>query len=188
MQLAGRAVGQGRRRIARGVALIEAIIAMVVLSVGLLGLAVSQTRLLADSRSNAQRATAIWLTDDLANRMIANRERALIGGYDHAWNATVPTAPTCGGVSAPCTAQQQATADLNAWLTTVERVLPGATATVFRPTNGQPHVGIAISWVSNESTTGTDLAAAVALLNSSVNANGITCPANRLCHLTYVHP
>lgn len=188
MQLARRPPGRSRRHVLRGVALIEAIIAMVVLAVGLLGLAVSQNRLLVDSRSNAQRATAIWLTDDLANRMLANRERALTGGYDREWNDATPTAPTCGGVSAPCTSQQQATADLNAWLTTVGRVLPGATARVFRPTNGQPHVGIAISWAPSESTTGNDLAAVVTLLNTSANANGITCPPDRLCHLTYVHP
>lgn len=175
------------RRAARGAALIEAIVAMVVLGLGLLGLVGAQTRLLADGRASAQRATAIWLIDDLANRLITNRDAALTGGYDRAWTAAKPTKPTCA--TAGCTPAQQADIDLIEWLDIVQGALPGASTTVFRSASDARQVGIALSWAPNESVATTaDQTAVRTLLNASVTANGVTCPDGRLCQLSYAAP
>jgi len=171
------------RRAARGAALIEAIVAMVVLGLGLLGLVGAQTRLLADGRANAQRATAIWLTDDLANRLTTNRDAALTGQYNRAWAAVAPAMPSCA--TAGCTPNQQAAIDLIEWLGIVQGALPGATTTVFPSPSDARQLGIAISWVPNESVAE---AAVRTLLNATVAANGAACPDNRLCHLSYVAP
>jgi type IV pilus assembly protein PilV len=179
------------RRAARGAALIEAIVALVVLGLGLLGLVGAQTRLLADGRANAQRATAIWLTDDLANRLTTNRDAALTGQYNRAWDDGAPPMPNPNCAAAPpCTPAQQAAIDLIEWLGIVQGALPGATTTVFRSASDARQLGIAISWVPNESVASADDQKAVrTLLNATVAANGATCPDNnRLCHLSYVAP
>ena len=173
-------------RAVRGIALMEALVALVVLALGLMGLVASQVRLMSDSRGNAQRAIALSLIDDISNRILINRDFALRGGYDLAWDGT-QAASNC--VAAACTPAQQAQSDLNLWLAAVERSLPGASATIFRPASDPRQVGIAISWTANETGgTASERAQRLAQLNAATSANGVQCPTGSLCQLGYVQP
>ena len=183
-----------RKATARGGALLEALVSVVVLAVGLLGLTVSQARLLADVRSNGHRAVAISLTEDLGNRILANRERAFAGAYNAAWGG-VPEANTCG--TAACDAEARAQYDLRMWMLAVQASLPEGKAAVFLSAKDPRQVGIAVSWRASESgTLRADRTDRLDLLNTSFNANGdefangadLTCPANQQCLLTYVEP
>ena len=65
-----------RISIARGISMIEVLITLLILSVGLLGLATLQGQALKGTFDSAQRSTAIWLAQELAERMRANAPAA----------------------------------------------------------------------------------------------------------------
>lgn len=173
-----------RIRLERGMSLIESLVAILVLALGLLGLAGVQARLLADNRANGSRAIAIGLIDDMTNRILLNRQAAMQGSYNIAWSGTT-TARDC--VTAACTPAQTAQSDLNIWMETVRTRLPGGTATIFQSTSDNRQIGIAIGWDANEGgTSSSDRTSRVNLLNTSVT--GTTCPSNDLCQIAYVQP
>lgn len=66
----------------RGATLIEVLVAMLVLSVGLLGLAGMQMTALKSNQSAYYRSQATVLAYDIIDRMRANRTQALNGVYD----------------------------------------------------------------------------------------------------------
>jgi type IV fimbrial biogenesis protein FimT len=75
-------------KLQRGLSLIESLIALVVLAVGVMGLAGVQARMLVESRTANHRAVAIGFIDDLSNRMLLNRDAAMANNYALAWGAT----------------------------------------------------------------------------------------------------
>lgn len=66
----------------RGATLIEVLVAMLVLSIGLLGLAGMQMTALKSNQSAYYRSQATVLAYDIIDRMRANRADALNGVYD----------------------------------------------------------------------------------------------------------
>lgn len=60
----------------RGVSLIEVLVTVVILAIGLLGLAGLQVRLQSSELESYQRAQALILLEDMANRLSANRANA----------------------------------------------------------------------------------------------------------------
>lgn len=65
----------------RGVTLLETMIAVMVLSIGLLGVAGLQTTNLKNSQSAHQRTMAVMLTTSMAERIRANPATARTGAY-----------------------------------------------------------------------------------------------------------
>jgi type IV pilus assembly protein PilV len=99
-----------------GFTLIEVLIAVLILSLGLLGMAGLQATSLKANSSAATRGQATLLAYDMIDRMRANRDAALAGTY----NNTSGTAPTTGGSDcqangATCDANAMAAYDLNQW-------------------------------------------------------------------------
>lgn len=74
-----------------GVGMIEVLVAIVILAFGLLGLAGLQTRVLAYSQSSLFRSQAAALTDDILDRMRADRTRALAGSWNTDLDADTST-------------------------------------------------------------------------------------------------
>jgi len=70
---------RNRRVRARGFTLIEALVALIVLSIGLLGIAGMQISGLRANQSAASRTQASYLADDIADRMRANYTAARNG-------------------------------------------------------------------------------------------------------------
>ena len=60
----------------RGVSLIEVLVTIIILAIGLLGLAGLQVRLQSSELESYQRAQALILLEDMANRLSANRTNA----------------------------------------------------------------------------------------------------------------
>ncbi|MEW5879556.1 MAG: type IV pilus modification protein PilV [Pseudomonadota bacterium] len=121
----------------RGVTLIEVLVALVIVAVGLLGLAGLQVRGLSIQKDAHGRAIATQLALDLADRMRANRvPGALTPPVEYAFTAAYPTGtPTLPAASADCEAgvcneAQQAQFDRARWLTRVTQALPGGWAHV----------------------------------------------------------
>ena len=101
----------GRRYKGAGFTLIEVLIALIVLSIGLLGIAAMYVETLRANRSALVRTQAIALASDLADRIRSNRVPA--NNY------------TGSGVNA------QAIADLAGWNDQVGDQLPGGTGAVL---------------------------------------------------------
>lgn len=126
-----------------GFTLLEVMIAIFVLSVGLLGLALLQTtglRLNTDSHSRTQATYAAY---DIVDKMRASVKGlatnadviSALSNYEinstSAANAVISTyqgckASTCNCASAVCSASQRTTYDLGQWYEQQDRLLPGA--------------------------------------------------------------
>lgn len=102
----------------RGAGLIEILIAVVLLSIGLLGLASLQVLSLQHSSSAALRTEAVGQSYDLLDRMRANRAQAIGGRYNLAFG----DAPTATDLAAQ---------DLAAWKATLDTALPEGDGQVF---------------------------------------------------------
>jgi type IV pilus assembly protein PilV len=115
----------GKPRRVAGFTLLEVLVALVVLSIGLLGLSGLQTSSLRNNHAAFLRSQATLLKADIVDRMRANRDSATAGDYDISYTAT-PTVVSCVG---SCSAQQVAQMDLLEWRAYVER-LPGGESEV----------------------------------------------------------
>lgn len=104
-----------------GFTLVEVLVALVVLSIGLLGLAGMQLGGLRASTDAYHRTQATLLASDMADRMRANTD----GLRDDNYNNITSAKPANPGCSAPaCTSAQKAQLDALDWLTRLETALP----------------------------------------------------------------
>lgn len=71
-----------RRAPERGMTLVEVLVALLVLSIGLLGIAALQTTGLRSTQTAGARSQAVMLSYDIIDRMRANRQDAINGTYD----------------------------------------------------------------------------------------------------------
>lgn len=74
----------------RGASLLEVMIAVLVLAVGMLGMAALQAVTLKNSGSAAERSNAVIQSYAILDMMRANREAARAGEYDQGWLCEAP--------------------------------------------------------------------------------------------------
>jgi type IV pilus assembly protein PilV len=138
------------RRDHSGFTLVEVLVALVILSVGMLGMAALFLEGLRSSRSALFRTQAVQLAADMGDRIRANRYIAAGSQvYDPA--TTVAAANnTCDSTTtstSTCTAQQMFANDLARWQADVQTRLPGGTGTVtFQVVNSLPTYTISVTW------------------------------------------
>jgi type IV pilus assembly protein PilV len=128
------------RRSAAGFTLIEALVSLLVLSIGLLGLAGLQLTSLRTTHGSALRSQATLLAYDITDRMRANRRAALNGDYAIALTVD-PTAGTVAGD------------DLVAWKQALARTLPGGDGSIVSTgPAARPVFTIRIQWLERDAT------------------------------------
>jgi type IV pilus assembly protein PilV len=127
-----RAVFHPRRRAQRGFSLLEVLVALLVLSIGLLGLAALQTMGLKFNTQSYQRTQAVLNAYDIIDRIRANPAGMAGGNYDDIGiAATPPTLPTCG--TAPgCNPAQMADYDVAQWKVSLAQLLTEGRGAVCR--------------------------------------------------------
>lgn len=126
-----------------GFSLLEVLVAIVVLALGLLGLAGLQITSLQGGHGAYLRAQAALLAYDMGDRIRANQ--ADIDGYAHASGA----APAC--VDEPSTAGSVAEDDLADWLNSLACLLPGGNGSVAIDLSGDTDiVTISIVWADRQ--------------------------------------
>lgn len=74
----------------RGAGLIEVLVAVLVMSIGLLGVAAMQAVTLRNTQGAASRSQAVMHAHTMLDLLRANREAAIIGQYDMGWTCDVP--------------------------------------------------------------------------------------------------
>lgn len=114
-----------------GFTLFELLIAVLVLAVGLLGLATMQTQGLKSNSSAEKRTEATFLAMDIMDRMRANPNGVLAGSYAINTGA-LPPDPGCDD---GCNAGQRPAQDLRDWTEFIQTQLGGGPAPVGQPSS-----------------------------------------------------
>lgn len=144
---------------ARGMTLIETLVALVIMSVGLLGIAALQVESVKSARSATLRTKAVAFAVDMAEKMRANRVATLAGDYlvdagDAGANRDCADDDE-GGATVACTAAEMAAHDVWLWkqrIANPQSGLPGAAeATITTDDAANPTFTIAIAWEENDS-------------------------------------
>ncbi len=117
----------------RGATLIEVLIAIVILSIGLLGLAGLQATSIKSNEGSYYRSQATILSNDIIDRMRANRTAAIAGSYN-----------LDSLKSSHTSTSTRADKDLTEWLTQVAK-LPSGKARIERD-NATRIVTVTINW------------------------------------------
>jgi type IV pilus assembly protein PilV len=152
----------------RGITLLEALVAMLVLAFGVLGLAVIQGRMLVETRATNARAEAIRLIADLGERVrfnylgqslpIANSSPLYVMNPTDAFKSPTPNVPldaNCGPASSSsCTPANQAKYDVWDWRTEIASALPGGVANITAVPATQ-QLKVVVAWLANENTNAT---------------------------------
>lgn len=109
-----------------GIALIEVLVAVLVLAVGLLGMAAMQVQSSQMTNGAEQRTQAVLLTADMMDRIRANRANST----DYNGISVDPAVTTCDTSYSPNATATVSTNDASAWANLVVCLLPEGTGTV----------------------------------------------------------
>lgn len=167
-----------------GVSLMEALIAILLLTLGLLAILGMQVHALANVQDSVRRTQAIRLVEDLSERM-----KSLPDGIGQAsnvvlaWGSAVQTAGISDCTALSCTPSQLAKFEVNRWLASVKESLPLGDANVFAVASDPRQLGVMLAWRANEKD-GVDAMAVLA--PPSTGDAAVACPAHRICHLQFV--
>jgi len=112
----------------RGFTLLEVLIAVVILSVGLLGLAALQATSLKSNHHSLIRSQIAILSYDMVDRMRANRPAVILGDYDLPTSTQNANCTTVTG----CTPTEMADHDYFEWTTLIAGALPAGQGMVCR--------------------------------------------------------
>lgn len=169
-----------------GFSMVEVLVALIVISVGLLGIAKMQAVALASTGTAKMRSLAAIEAASLASTMRADRAYwgaipanltiTTAGATITASDGTLDAAPpgNCASTAAICASNQIAAQDLSDWVSSVNALLPGGTATIncfMAVANVSPvYCTVQLNWSENvvamstsTSTTATAAANATAL-------------------------
>lgn len=136
-----------------GFTLVEVLIAVLVLAIGLLGLAALQAVTLRNNQSAYYRSQATQLAYDMADRIRANSADANNLGastYVNIDAADADIQDSCTAVGSGCTTDLMAENDLYQWNLDLDNLLPAGTGTVTVDAATRVYT-ITVSWDDNHS-------------------------------------
>jgi type IV pilus assembly protein PilV len=156
------ATGSTRARLGRackrqgaqsGATLIEVLVAVLLLSIGLLGMVGLQVRTMAYEKGATVRAAAANLVSDMSERIRANQGAGAAyvsnAGGDHATlSAASPSLPSPNCYSAACTIAELAAFDVAAWRISARSQLPAGVAVI--ESGGTGLYRITVAWTDKD--------------------------------------
>jgi type IV pilus assembly protein PilV len=140
---------------ARGLTLIEVLVTMVLMGIGLVGLAGLQMRGMQVNQGATFRSQAAFLAEDMADRMRVDVATAKAGTYDNNWNSTMTA--TAPAAVAPL---------ISDWLYRLGN-LPSGCAKV--DTTQYPAVTITVTWDDSRAITGANANTAALVTGACLN-------------------
>ena len=129
------------KNLQHGFGLVEALVALVVVSVGMIGIAVLYGQGLGASRTALYRTQAVILGSDMADRIRLNRRAG--NAYQ---SGGAGANRNCGPGGVTCTPTQMADNDLWVWNANIDLALPGADGVVTYAAASPPTYTVAITW------------------------------------------
>ncbi|HFC53932.1 MAG TPA: type IV pilus modification protein PilV [Gammaproteobacteria bacterium] len=129
-----------------GFTMVEVMVALLIFTISLLGLAGLQAASLRDNQSALLNSTAAQLISSMGERIRANPEGASAGGYlvDSSSGAS-PEPPPANCYTGQCSPAQIAASDAYEWLSAVSSRLPSASGKVT--SNGDVYT-VSVTWRS----------------------------------------
>ena len=118
----------------RGVSLIDALIAIAILSFGLIGMSRMQGRMVSSATDSQLRTAATALADELLNTVLVDNANAAC--------YTLPQAGVCGSAAA--------TARTTAWAAKVLATLPGTVTRAVALDAATGRMTVSVGWTSRE--------------------------------------
>jgi type IV pilus assembly protein PilV len=119
-----------QRQCQRGLTLVEAMIALLVVSIGLLGIASLQITAMNQNASSLHHSQAVWYAYNMSDRIRANI--TLFANYDGINTGTNDYTQDCE--TSRCSAADMITADAADWETMISN-LPGGVGVISNPGN-----------------------------------------------------
>ena len=129
----------------QGFSLMEVLVTVLILAIGLLGLASLQLNALRNNTSAQERSQATVLAYEIVDRMRSNRVSAQAGTYDIGLGASAGTPSDC--TAGTCSTAQLAGFDIAQWKDDVARLLPAGDAAIGTDAGGL--VTITIQWLDD---------------------------------------
>lgn len=129
-----------------GFTLLEVLVAMLVLSIGLLGLAGLMAASMRNNQSAYHRTQATWLAYDALDRLRANRAGALVGAYA---GANALSTPDCLATAPTGTVVAQ---DIAGWKNMIACALPEGDGSIVVANTNQ--VTVTVQWNDSRGTDG----------------------------------
>ncbi|MEP5766307.1 MAG: type IV pilus modification protein PilV [Halieaceae bacterium] len=165
-----------------GFTLIEVLVSTLVLTVGILGVAAMQMVSFQTNQSAYARSQAVYLAQDIFDRMRANptgyRTTTVYDAVDTSNTATIPASPSCVSSTGGCSPAQMAQQDLREWASgfyNVENrdeyrpILPNGVGTLTRDGTSNEFTAV-ISWNDREFDTAGNLTRAMVTRSISIRA------------------
>ena len=126
-----------------GFTLMEILVAVFVLSIGLLGMAGLQINGMNSTKSAQSRTLATFAAYDIIDRMRTNTDGVSGGDYDSVSCSSSGSLPSCISSGTGCSTADLASYDIYDWCTNYVDTLPDGSATVSK--SGNVHT-IAVNW------------------------------------------
>jgi type IV pilus assembly protein PilV len=176
----------GHSHLQRGLTLLESLVSLTLLALVAFGLLGAQLRALADARTTVQRAQAIRLIEDLAERIRAHPV-AMTPLPAEAAHWELPASPP-GCRESACDAATLARRDIFSWKQTIAGQLPQGRGIVLEshPPAHARKLAVMVAWRA-KAHPGSEPAMDAPFKVDPLVA-GARCPAGLLCHLAHVHP
>ena len=122
------------RRAQLGVSLIDALIAIVILSFGLIGMTRMQGRMVSSATDAQMRTTAVQMADELLNTVLVDAANAAC--------YTVPQSGACGSTAASSRAAD--------WASRVSTAMPGSVTRTVTLDNATGRMTVSIGWTGRD--------------------------------------
>ena len=172
--------------------MIESLVAILVLAVGVMGLAGLQTRSLVETRLTNARANALLLANDLAERMRLNRTAATSTDAAQQYTTTftnrVKASKNC--VAEACDPKDLRNFDLAEWQMNVTQLLPGGEAQVEPAPGSTGQLRVTFRWRNNVAST-SDTQTAQLMSPLTVDIDGCRSDGDQrdwICHQVFIRP
>ncbi len=145
-----------RAHMQAGFSMIEVLISLVLIAVAMFGHAGLQLNAMKFAKSGASRMQAAFLSNELAERMEANKAGSVGGNYVVANVTSTPSTSATDCATTACNASALAAYDLAEWTARVAATLPAASWQITNPAAGNPSTyRIVVNWEDRRANTAT---------------------------------
>ena len=135
-----------------GFSMVEILVTILIISLAVLGSAGLQVQALKTNQGGQFRNQAVFLLNDMVERMKANKVYSVSASSVPGYDTTLATTTDCGVTS--CSPTQLAAYDVTQWGASIAAVLPQGTGTVTQTTTGNPSsYTVTINWVDRKTNT-----------------------------------